>query len=227
MLQLAEKLASGEVSSVEATEACLARIEPRGPQGARLPRASTPSGALAARPSLRRAPRGAAAGSARRRARRAQGHLLHRRACSTTCGSRILEGFVPPYDATVRRALLQGAGAVLLGQAEHGRVRHGLVHRELRLRPDAQPLGSGRACPAAPRAARAAAVAARRGASAPSAPTPAAPSASRRRSRGTVGLKPTYGRVLALRRDRLRLARSIRSGPSARTVADCGRCCCR
>ena len=33
----------------------------------------------------------------------------------TTCGSRILEGFVPPYDATVVRHL-RAAGAVLLGK---------------------------------------------------------------------------------------------------------------
>ena len=37
------------------------------------------------------------------------------RGIRTTCGSRILEGFVPPYDATVV-ARLRAAGAVLLGK---------------------------------------------------------------------------------------------------------------
>ncbi len=58
------------------------------------------------------------------------------RGFATTCGSRILEGWRPPYDATVVAALRR-AGAVAAGQDEHGRVRHGLVDGELGLRPDA------------------------------------------------------------------------------------------
>ena len=41
--------------------------------------------------------------------------VLCTRGIRTTCGSRILEGFVPPYDATVV-ARLRAAGAVLLGK---------------------------------------------------------------------------------------------------------------
>jgi len=41
--------------------------------------------------------------------------LLCTRGIRTTCGSRILETFVPPYDATVM-ARLRAAGAVLLGK---------------------------------------------------------------------------------------------------------------
>ena len=41
----------------------------------------------------------------------------------TTCGSRMLEGWIPPYDAAVVTEL-EAAGAAILGR-EHGRVRHG------------------------------------------------------------------------------------------------------
>ena len=58
----------------------------------------------------------------------------------TTAGSRILEGWRPPYDATVA-ARLRAAGHHDPGQDQHGRVRHGLLHRALGLRHHAQPVG--------------------------------------------------------------------------------------
>ena len=58
----------------------------------------------------------------------------------TTCGSRILEGWVPPYDATVVARLARGRAADP-GQDQHGRVRDGLIHRALGLRPHPQPVG--------------------------------------------------------------------------------------
>ena len=57
----------------------------------------------------------------------------------TTCGSKILQGWMSPYDATVT-VRLRAAG-IDPGQDQHGRVRDGLVDRELRLRPDPQPVG--------------------------------------------------------------------------------------
>ncbi|NLG28330.1 MAG: Asp-tRNA(Asn)/Glu-tRNA(Gln) amidotransferase subunit GatA, partial [Chloroflexi bacterium] len=41
--------------------------------------------------------------------------VLCTRGVATTCGSRILEGFVPPYDAAVVERL-RAAGAILLGK---------------------------------------------------------------------------------------------------------------
>ena len=60
----------------------------------------------------------------------------------TTAGSKILEGYVPLYDATVAERC-KAAGPVPPRQDEHGRVRDGLVHGELGLRPVAQPVGPG------------------------------------------------------------------------------------
>ena len=62
------------------------------------------------------------------------------RACPRPSGSRILEGWIPPYDATVVRARARG-GPGPARQDQHGRVRDGLVDGALRLRPDAQPVG--------------------------------------------------------------------------------------
>ena len=56
----------------------------------------------------------------------------------TTCGSRILEGYVSPYDATAVQRLRR-RGRHDGGEDEHGRVRHGFVHRALRLWPREAP----------------------------------------------------------------------------------------
>ena len=60
------------------------------------------------------------------------------RGIATTCSSRILDGWRPPYDATVVERLA-AAGRRHRRQDQPRRVRHGLLDRELRLRPDPQP----------------------------------------------------------------------------------------
>ena len=135
----------------------------------------------------------------------------------TTCGSRMLENFRPPYDATVI-AQPEGGRRGPDRQDEHGRVRDGLVHREQRLRADPQPLGRRRASPAARRAAR----------PRPSPPTwrPLALGSDTGGSIrqpaalcGVVGLKPTYGRVS--RYGLVAFASSLdQIGPFAHDLAD-------
>jgi len=108
-----DALRKGEVSSVDITRAVLERIEAvEGRIRAYL--RTTPDDALAA------------AEEADRCRARGDDHpllgiplaikdILCTAGIETTCGSRILKGFVPPYDATVV-ARLRRAGAVLLGK---------------------------------------------------------------------------------------------------------------
>ena len=58
-----------------------------------------------------------------------------------TAGSRILEGYLAPYDAHITERL-RDVGRGHPRQDEHGRVRDGLIDRAFRVRPDGQPVGA-------------------------------------------------------------------------------------
>ena len=101
---------------------------------------------------------GAGAGAGQGERRKARGRAGRRRSkafrsasrtCSRTKGvhtqaaSHILDGFKPEYESTVtRQSLARRRGDA--GQAQHGRVRHGLVERDLVLRPGDQPVARRR-----------------------------------------------------------------------------------
>ncbi len=182
---------AGRASPTEATLAYLGRIEKLdGEVGAYL--TVTRDGALAA----------ARAAEERYRAGRPRGPLdgvpvaikdvFCTRGVPTTCGSRILEGFVPPYDATPV-ARLAAAGAVMLGKTNMDEFAMGSSTEHSAFKVTRNPWDLARV-PGGSSGGSAAAVAGELAAAALGTDTggsvrqPAA-------FCGVVGLKPTYGRV--------------------------------
>ncbi|MDC0714044.1 Asp-tRNA(Asn)/Glu-tRNA(Gln) amidotransferase subunit GatA [Stigmatella sp. ncwal1] len=215
MLELAAKLTSGEVSSLEATRACLTRIAQVDGQVKAFLRLDE-KGALAA----------AEASDARRKAGNPASALdgvpiglkdiFLTEGGETTCGSRILQGFVPPYDATVVR-LLREAGLPIVGKLNMDEFAMGSSTEGSAFGPTHNPWDLERT-PGGSSGGSAAAVAACEVFGALGTDTggsirqPAALT-------NTVGLKPTYGRVS--RYGVIAYASSLdQVGPMARTVAD-------
>lgn len=210
-----ESLARGERSSVELTSACLARIE------------ATDDRVNAW---LHVDREGALAQAAAIDTQRARGEHLGplagvpvglkdiflTRDLPTTCGSRILEGYRPPYDATVVTRL-RAAGAVILGKQNMDAFAMGSSNENSAFGAVHNPWGLDRT-PGGSSGGSAAAVAAGHCFGALGTDTggsirqPAALC-------GVVGLKPTYGRVS--RFGVVAFASSLdQPGPLARTVRD-------
>ncbi len=215
MHELREKMSSRELSSLEITEACLGRIEETQKLGAFLH--VDREGALAS----------ARAADERRAGGGALGPLdgvpmglkdiFLAKALPATCASRMLEGFISPYDGSAVTRLKE-AGAVVLGKLNMDEFAMGSSNEHSAYGPALNPWDPGRV-PGGSSGGSAVAVAAGNAVAALGTDTggsirqPAA-------FTGIVGLKPTYGRVS--RYGVIAFASSLdQVGPMTKDVVDC------
>jgi len=212
--ELSEKLRKKEASSIEATKAYLKRIEEaEGKVHAFV--TVTPDEALQM---AEAADRRIAAGQAAPLTGIpiALKDIFCTKDVRTTCSSKILEGFVPPYDATVTRKLKE-AGAVILGKNNMDEFAMGSSTENSAFHKTLNPWALDRV-PGGSSGGSAAAVAAHECAA--SLGTDTGGSIRQPASCcGVVGLKPTYGRVS--RFGMIAFASSLdQAGPLTRSVED-------
>ncbi|MCS4294349.1 aspartyl-tRNA(Asn)/glutamyl-tRNA(Gln) amidotransferase subunit A [Comamonas sp. BIGb0152] len=212
--QLAAKLKSREVSSVEAAQHFLTRAKTHQDLGAYLHinEEVTLAQALAADAAI-------AAGSAGRLAGVPIGHkdLFVTQHFPTTAGSKMLAGYQSPFDATMV-SKLAGAGAVTLGKLNMDEFAMGSANENSAIGPVRNPWDTSRV-PGGSSGGSAAAVAARL---APAATGSDTGGSIRQPASfcGITGIKPTYGR--ASRYGMIAFASSLdQAGPMARTAEDC------
>jgi aspartyl-tRNA(Asn)/glutamyl-tRNA(Gln) amidotransferase subunit A len=213
---LASAIAAGEVSAVEVTQAHLDRIAEADPAvHAFLHVSAEQALAQAAAVDGTRAEGGAPA-SPLAGVPLALKDIVVQAGVPATAGSKVLEGWIPPYDATVTRRLLD-AGIVIVGKTNLDEFAMGSSTENSAYGPSHNPWDLAR-IPGGSGGGSAAALAAFEAPLAIGTDTggsirqPAAVT-------GTVGAKPTYGGVS--RYGLIALASSLdQAGPCARTVQD-------
>ncbi|MFM1819594.1 MAG: Asp-tRNA(Asn)/Glu-tRNA(Gln) amidotransferase subunit GatA, partial [Actinomycetota bacterium] len=213
--QLAEKIAKREVSSVEVTKAHLERIEQVDGQVHAFLHVDA-EGALASATAADNAIADGKPQSVLAGVPLGLKDVLASKGLPTTCGSKILEGWIPPYDATLVTKLKE-AGIPILGKTNMDEFAMGSSTEHSAFGPTHNPWdleripggsgGGSSACISAFEAPMS--IGSDTGGSIrqPAAVT------------GTVGVKPTYGGVS--RYGLIALASSLdQAGPCARTVLD-------
>ncbi|HEX9191500.1 MAG TPA: amidase, partial [Candidatus Deferrimicrobiaceae bacterium] len=215
LLAAARRVREGEVSSRDLTEALLARIATLNPKinayVTVLPERAMAQAAACdeerARGTIRGALHGVPVGLK---------DIFCTRGVRTTCGSRILHNFDPPYDATVTEKVLS-AGAVLLGKHNMDEFAMGSSTETSHFGVTRNPWDLSR-IPGGSSGGTAAAVAAAMcfaGVGTDTGGSIRQPASLC----GVVGVKPTYGRVS--RYGMIAFASSLdQGGPIARSVAD-------
>ncbi len=176
--EIAEKIASGELTAVEVTEAHLARIEAVDEKVHAFLHVDREGALAQARAVDAKRERGEKLGPLAG-VPLALKDIFTTEGVPTTVGSKILEGWIPPYDATVTKRL-KDADVVILGKTNMDEFAMGSSTENSAYGPTGNPWDLTR-IPGGSGGGSSAALAAFQARS-PSAPTPAAPSASRRPS---------------------------------------------
>ncbi|HET8701194.1 MAG TPA: Asp-tRNA(Asn)/Glu-tRNA(Gln) amidotransferase subunit GatA [Nitrococcus sp.] len=212
--QLAEDLRAGELTSIELTRACLERIRRLDPKLNAFITVSEEQALAAA--AAADAVRAGGGGGPLTGIPIAHKDIFCTQGVKTSCGSRMLDNFIAPYDAFVVERL-KAAGAVMVGKTNMDEFAMGSSNETSFFGPVRNPWAET-AVPGGSSGGSAAAVAAR-----------LVPGATGTDTGGSIrqpaalcgisGLKPTYGRVS--RYGMIAFASSLdQGGPMARTAED-------